>query len=97
MWYWITVAAQRFFDQARLRVGAIEHGAARQILLLAGFADVFLNAVGDEERFVFTVGSFVIADERLPPSRAVHRFLPLRWVFCATTAEAPSRMVCVER
>ncbi len=58
------VAAQRLFHQPRLRVGAIEHGAAREIFLGAGFAEVSLDAVGDEERFVLAVGSFVVADER---------------------------------
>ncbi len=62
------VAAERFFYEARLRVGAIEDGAARGfdgvVGAGGGFAKVFGDAVGDEEGFVFAVGGFVVADER---------------------------------
>ena len=62
------IAAERFFHEARLRVGAIEDGAARRFDGVVGpgggLAEVFVDAVGDEERFVFAVGSFVVADER---------------------------------
>ncbi len=62
------IAAERFFHESRLRVGAVEDGAARGLDGVVGagggFAEIFGDAVGDEERFVFAVGGFVVADER---------------------------------
>ena len=62
------VAAESFFHETRLRVGAVEDGAARGfdgvVGAGGGFAKVFGDAVGDEEGFVFAVGGFVVADER---------------------------------
>ena len=52
------VAAQRFFDLARLRVGAIEHRDA----LLRIARQAALDGVGDPQRFVFGVGRFVERD-----------------------------------
>ncbi len=58
------IAAEGFFDEARLRVGAVKDGAAGGLFGfdLLGFAEIFLDAVGDEERFVFAVRRFVEAD-----------------------------------
>ena len=56
------VAAQRFFKQARLRVGAVEHGRARAGALLAALLHVPGDVVGGEQRFIFAVGSLVVSD-----------------------------------
>ena len=67
------VAAQRLFHQARLRVGAVEDGAAGKVFRAAGSAEVLLDAVGDEEGFVLAVGGFVVADERAALARGEER------------------------
>ena len=66
------VAAQRFLNQARLRVGAVEHGAMRRLRRFAFrtsrvLAEKCLDAVGDEQGFVFAVGRLVVADQRSRP------------------------------
>ena len=55
------VAAQGLFKQARLRVGAVEDGAARRAFAGAGVggAEVLLDAVGDKQRLVLAVGGLV--------------------------------------
>jgi len=64
------VAAQGLFHQARLRVGSVEHGAVRApsgVLRFGGFrllTQEGLDAVSDEEGFVFAVGRLVISNER---------------------------------
>jgi hypothetical protein len=35
----------------------------RRVGTIAGFAEEFLDAVGDEEGFVFAVGGLVVSDE----------------------------------
>ena len=64
-----SVATQRFFHQPRLGVGAVEYGGAGQILFFARTAHVLLNVVGDEERFVLSVGRFVVTNPRAALAR----------------------------
>ena len=60
------IAAQGLFDQSRLRVGAIQDGASGRSVGIAGagggLAEVLLDAVGDEEGFVFAVWGLIEAD-----------------------------------
>ena len=62
------VAAQRFFNQARLRVGSVQHGTVSGLSVQiafrrSGLAEKDLNSVGDKERFVLAVGCLVVADQ----------------------------------
>ena len=65
------VAAQRFFNEARLRVGAVEDAqwplAGSCVSDEPVLPEKRLNAVGDEEGFVFAVGGFVVADRASRP------------------------------
>ncbi len=56
------VAAHGLFKQARLRVGAVEHGGARSLASFGGLAQILGDVVGGEEGFVLAVGGFVVAD-----------------------------------
>ncbi len=58
------VAPHRLFEQSRLRVGAIQHRGPPLFALLRRRLQVLRNRVGDEQRFVFAVGRFVVAELR---------------------------------
>ena len=72
------IAAEGLLHEARLGVGAVEDGAAwgfdGVVGSGGGFAEVFGDAVGDEEGFVFAVGGFVVADERAAFARGEEVF-----------------------
>ena len=69
------VAAQGLFEEARLRVGAVEDGAARRAFAGAGVggAQDLLDAVGDKQRLVLAVGGLIEADQRAALARGEER------------------------
>ena len=70
--------------------------ARASLTLIDGFAQVFRNVVGDEERFVFAVRSLVVADLRTALALGP-KSLALALRLFATTADAACRMFWVER
>ena len=56
-----SVAAHGFFEQARLRIRAVEHGGARSFAVLGRLSQIFCDVVSGKERFVFAVWSLVVA------------------------------------
>ena len=68
------VAAQGLFHQARLRVGAVEDGAARGVFCLAGSLEVLVDLVGDEDGFGLPVGCLIEPDERAAFARGPQVF-----------------------
>ena len=57
-----------------MRVGAIEHGDTWWFGLVPGLANIFLDVIGDEERFALAVQSFVIANLRATIAGSPQRF-----------------------
>ena len=94
MRYGDALAHQRVFNRARLRVGAVQHGRVMPSRLLPlRLAD----AAGDEVRFFDFVAGADVERSRSPPCWSVHSLLSLRLRFRLMTADAASRMICVER
>ena len=58
------VAAHSFFKEPRLRIGAIQHCGPRRLAVLDRFFQIAPDAIGDEERFILTIGRLVVADLR---------------------------------
>ena len=85
---------ERFFERARLRVGAVQD---RDFAPRAAVARPVADALHDEVRFVALVERGVEPDRLALARRSVHRFLPSRPVLCAISALAAARMLPVER
>jgi len=69
------IAAQGLFHESRLRIGAVEDGAAGRVFSGAAVcgAEILLDAVGDEEGFVLAVGRLVEADHGAALARGEER------------------------
>ena len=64
---------------------------------LAGFAQIFLDLVGDKERFILAIRSFVVANLRAALARGPKILALALRVARDHRADAPSRIICVER